>query len=237
MALRNKVLAVGLILSITLPCMAGMWMASPGKGSHAVVAAGGVEGFEGTGAPAGWATSGADIDYDSTASPITGAQSLAMADPVGADQSATYDFPEDADTVWIAFKYRESADPAVSTGEFCRLLNSSNTVLAFWRTQTNGTLVFRVTSTNSTTVVDMTANTVYRVKMKYTKGTGADETLEMWAVTDGSGSWGTSQILTNGADTTRADKLQFNQAANNNITMTWDNVKVSTSDIAIADID
>jgi hypothetical protein len=32
MALRNKVLIAGVVLSISLPCMAGMWMAGPGKG-------------------------------------------------------------------------------------------------------------------------------------------------------------------------------------------------------------
>ena len=58
--------------------------------------AAGVEGFEGTGAPTNWtdlAIGGQLVNWDYTASPLAGAQSLFLADSTADGRIALYDLP------------------------------------------------------------------------------------------------------------------------------------------------
>jgi hypothetical protein len=214
-----------------------IWMVNP---YNFVVTGNYDEGFEGIGIPTNWidldSGPGAS-DWDYTTAPISGAQSLFLPDPSSGAAEVAYDFPEDADEIWAAFKYKVSADPASSTSDIVWFTSSVPADLARLRQATNGTITCLVDATASGTIIDLTPGSVYRFKLRYVKGTGSNEVLEVWIVADGSGSWGTSTSQTNGTSTARAGRLKFNGAATHNSDKTIDNVKVSTADIAITDLD
>ena len=235
MELRSKLI---LALAIFIPCVAfgGSWQMGPGKGSHA--SADVAEGFEGTGAPTNWSdisTGGLTVNWDYTTAPIDGAQSLFLQDPAANARTALYDFPL-ADEIWVAWRYRPSADPATNAG-ILNIIDAGTNALGVVRTQTNGTIVILVTSTQSATIIDMTPGTDYRIKVRWKKGTGANEELQIWAATEAAGAWGATVSQTNGTSTAQADAIYFQAAAAFNIDQVIDNVLVKTSDITWSELD
>jgi hypothetical protein len=206
---------------------------------HGSVITGPGEGFEGTGAPALWtdtSTSGS-VDWDYTTSPLYGSQSLFGADTSSGVREVTYNFPEDADEIWIALRFRMSADPAAAANWFITLLDSGTNVNCHLQIGSTGNLTGHVDTAASTVVRDIAAATTYRIKLRYKKGTGANEELEVWANSEASGTWGTSQVRTNGTTTTRADALILTNTNTGNHDVTWDTVLISTSDIPWSSLD
>lgn len=196
------------------------------------------QGFEGTGAPSLWSDTSVSntVDWDYTASPLVGAQSLFLASPASNYRMATYDFPEDADEIWTAWRMKVTQD--AGNQNICFHIYDTGSSIAGGVLTTSGQFWFYVTNyTPSANVIDMAGGTEYRVKVRYVKGTGSNETIEVWAAANGAGSWGTSQILTNGITTTRADSLRFYMGNTTGHNMTIDNVLVKTSDIAISELD
>jgi hypothetical protein len=92
------------ILLITLPIFAGTWVV-PGKGSHATGGPSFIinEDCEGTGTPSGRAGAG---NWDSTTSPLAGAQSLRLVNQTVDNQSAL----NNAD-LWVKFALKVAALP------------------------------------------------------------------------------------------------------------------------------
>jgi hypothetical protein len=228
---------------ITLLLSAGLASANP-----MVVLTGGAragttelpEGFEGTGVPnAAWSdisTGGQTVNWDYTAAPIAGAQSVQLTDPPSGTKVFLYNFTQDADEIWFAFRYRESADPAGTVG-LVNIIDVGTNGLAVIRIQTNGTLLEMVDAVQGSTVVDLTPGTNYRIKVRYKKGTGANEECQIWAAADSAGAWGTPQQQLNGSSTLRADAIYFQNVPAWNQDQVYDNVIVSTSDIPWSALD
>ena len=236
MELRNKFILAA-VLFVASTSFAGTWIVGPGKGSHA--SANLAEGFEGTGAPTNWSdlsTGGNFVNWDYTTSPIAGAQSMFLQDTAGSTRLALYNFPSLEDEIWVAWRYKASADPAAAV-VMMTVIDVSQNTLAFVRTQTDGTVVILVTSTASATLIDLTPGTSYRFKARWKKGTGANEEFQLWAAAEATGAWSTSVSQTNGTSTVQADAVYFFAQANYNMDQTIDNVLVKTSDISWSELD
>jgi hypothetical protein len=85
-----------------------------------------------------------------------------------------------------------------------------------------GNLTGHVDASASSIVRDIAAAATYRIKLRYKKGTGSNEELEVWANFEASGTWGTSQIRTNGTNTTRADSVVLTNTNTGNHDITLD---------------
>jgi hypothetical protein len=200
---------------------------------------GGLQTFEETGAPTGWTDVGTpSVDWDSTSSPLAGAQTLLMTDVASGGKEVRFDFSEDVDEFWIAFKFSCSAIPASGTPDIFTIKDGSANSLATVRiSPTTGTVNGRVDASSGTTVISIVGGSNYRMKLRYKKGSGANEELQIWCVAEGSGTWGTAQAQTNGTSTARGGILAIYNTAANNLDLKIDNLLVKTSDIAIAEID
>jgi PA14 domain/Chitobiase/beta-hexosaminidase C-terminal domain/Divergent InlB B-repeat domain len=199
--------------------------------------AGGLVTFEGTGIPTLWVdgSTGNTIDWDYTAAPLVGAQSLFMPDPASGDRWANYNYSEVSDTIYVAFWFRTSALPSAEFPIF-EVLDSGNNALASVRLMTNGNVVIRADAVSSASIITMSTNTTYRIKVRYVRGTGANETIQAWCNTNASGAWSSTQTLSNGTSTLQADRASFYNSPNINVNMTIDNVLVKTTDIAWPEI-
>jgi hypothetical protein len=194
------------------------------------------EGFETTGPPSGlWTdtSSGNTVNWDYTTSPLAGTQSLFMADSTTGYREITYDFPEDADEIWIAFRVRHSAIPAANS-IFLTIQDNAGNQLASSRITTGGNLAAAVDTTYGLTAVIIGAGSEWRFKYRYKRGTGANEEFE---VSGGTTSFGTIRSQTNGTSTARAGKLLISEQSNVNADLTIDNVFIRTSDILWSDLD
>ena len=243
MELRSKLILATLLL-VAATSFAGTWMMGPGKGSQAAASGLGVfEGFEGTGVPTQptWSdisTGGNTVNWDYTTAPIVGSQSLFIQDPTSNARTALYDFTGQADEIWVALRYRASADPATNAG-ILNIIDTGTNALGIVRTQTNGTIVILVTATQSATIIDVTPGTNYRIKVRWKKasGLGNDEELQIWAAAESAGAWGATVSQTNGASTNQADAVYFQTVSTFNMDQVIDNVLVKTSDITWSELD
>lgn len=164
-------------LTLTSCAIAGTWMASPGKGSHAAAGGGGPTfllntDFEGTGWPSDW-WSGSSANPDSTTSPLAGAQSMRS---LTSQPAVPASFSEA--TMYAKFMMRVSslADASYILGAG----DGSNT-LFYLILLTDGTLLIDTqTGPSATTVATMSAGTTYYVWLRYTKGTGSNGIYRVW---------------------------------------------------------
>jgi hypothetical protein len=237
MARLNNLILVLLVLCLP-EVLADSWNMAPGTGAHgAGIPA--IEGFEGTGIPnALWTdlSSSGTVNWDYSAAPIAGAQSAQMVDVASGQKLFVYDFPQVADEIWCAWRYRESADPAAFQGVF-NIVDSTQSNGATVRVQTNGSVVILVQGTPSAAVIDLTPGADYRIKIRYKRGTLNNEEMEIWAAAEGAGAWGTSVLQNNGTSTTAPDQVYWANPSTSNMDQTIDNVMVSTSDIPWSALD
>ena len=240
-ALRNS-----LLLFLGLSCTAGSWMASPGQpGVHG----GGApvspfiieEGFEGTGAPTNFtqASPGTAANFDYSAAPLTGSQSLYITDPGGSgNANVLVDFTASAaDTMYIAFKWKPTASIA-SSSDIAWFQNAAANVklgALHWRSSDQVLAVTHTGPLSGTTTAAVTAGNTYWIKMRYIKGTGANAQIAMWFSTDGS-AWGSPIQLTNGTQTDQAVVFKWDIFNTRNFDMVVDSVRIDTDDIAITDV-
>ena len=102
---------------------------------------------------------------------------------------------------------------------------------------TAGEVTVFIDSTSSGALYTLATGTIYRIKVRYVRGTGSNETMEIWITSDVEGSWGTSKYVTAiGTSTVRAGRMLFVSWNDKNQDLTIDNVKVSTSDILWTDL-
>jgi hypothetical protein len=179
---------IALLISAALAAANPLVFLSGSPSSGAAV--GGLYTFEETGACAGWVDASTNetstVNWDYSTSPLDGSQSLFLADSTTDDRIAKYDFTEDADEIWIAFRFREWANPAIESQNI-GIEDSAGANLASVMVSTGGNLAFEVTTANSGTVAFLTGGSSYRVKIRYLKGTLNTETMQVWAVAEGLG--------------------------------------------------
>lgn len=133
------------------------------------------EDFEGAGTPAGWSTTGSgSADFDSTVSPLAGAQSLRMdGDP---DNIAAIVTVSEAEIFW-KFQYRPGTLPASPT-DIPLIYDVSFNEIAKISIHTTGQLIAEGGTIFEITADSMSAGTKYWVWGHYKKGTGANAVLE-----------------------------------------------------------
>jgi hypothetical protein len=187
------------------------------------------EDFEGTGTPSGWFRGGA-ADFDYTASPLAGSQSLRNA--TGSDYAVYLSggVLNEAE-VWGKLLFKPEALPstfsqifAVNDGSFNTVfqmvMNSSGTMTV----ADNGAGVFQATSDA------MSAGTLYRLYWHYKKGTGSNGIAEGgFATTDVRPTSGNKYAGGATAVPTANAEEVAPMTAGNGAIWVFDNVQVSTT--------
>lgn len=200
------------------------------------------EGFEGTGLPASWAdnSTGGTRDFDYVSTVLDGSQSLYYQDP-GASNGViirTLTFAGQ-DQIYVSFRVQEVTGHMGSGAIFLYVENSSNTSLGtLTRSGGSGALKAVPAGSAGTGIASPSLSTSLwrKVKVRYTKGTGANSALELWMAASGDAAWGTSVVASDGTATTQAAKVRFNYAAGSTSNgMIIDKVRISTTDIAVGD--
>ena len=246
---NRLLLSLGAIL-VVLFCSAGStWVASPGQ---AGVHGGGApvspfiieEGFEGTGTPTNFTQSspGTAANFDYSAAPLTGSQSLYITDPGGSgNANAQVDFTASAaDTMYAAFKWKPTASIA-SSSDIAWFQNAAANVklgALHWRASDQVLAVTHTGPLSGTITAAITAGNTYWIKMRYIKASGAGNNAQiaLWISTDGL-SWSASPIqLTNGPQTDQAVVFKWDIFHSRNFDMVLDSVRIDTDDIAIEDV-
>lgn len=161
--------------------------------------------FEGPGTPAGWSTTGSgSADFDSTASPLQGAQSLRLdGDP---DSIAAIVTVSEAEIFW-KFQYRTGTLPATPT-DIPLIYDVSFNEIAKISFHSTGQLIAEGGGIFEITTDAMSAGTKYWIWGHYKKGTGANAVLECGfsAADDGRPTSGTKYAgNTNGTQTADAE--------------------------------
>jgi hypothetical protein len=187
------------------------------------------EDFEGTGTPSGWFRGGA-ADFDYTASPLAGSQSLRNA--TGSDYAVYLSGGAlNEAEIWGKLLFKPEALP--STFSQCFLLNdgSFNTIFQMVLNASgtltvadNGAGVFQITTDA------MSAGTLYRLYFHYKKGTGSNGIAEGgFATTDVRPTSGTKYAGgTTGTPTANAQEVGCTQASNS-ATWVFDNLQIATT--------
>lgn len=185
------------------------------------------ETFEGTGTPTGW-FKGGSADFDSTASPLQGAQSLRL--NTSADYANTPSIAEDE--IWGRFLYRPSS--VTDTVNTLILDDAGFTQMMGISLYTDGTLI---ALDNGVGVFDfttdaMSANTTYYVWFHYKKGSGANAVIDVMFDTTcttrpsvGSSKWAGG---TTGVSTSDIEFAQFSSTGS--IVYDYDDLQISNTD-------
>ncbi len=185
------------------------------------------ETFEGTGAPTHWGAGGAGVDWDYTAAPLSGSQSVRCDGAVGASvnySGGTMNHSE----VWFSFLIKFESLPA-GVEYFCELSTDYRL-----RIQSDGTLLVHDASATlvGQTVSAMSAGTAYQVWGHYKKGTGANAVLECSFDTPGSArpnSGNKHAGGTNGDSTANAASVLFGFGSG--AAAVIDNVQFASTDV------
>lgn len=135
------------------------------------------EDFEGTGAPSGWGSSGA-VNFDETGTVLYGSQSLSI------DATASSPYCYKAFTgqsqVQFFFDFQFHSVPG-STGRFAEFDNSGYSTLGYLNLTSAAKLQLEpVGGTVTTGTAILSADTRYRIWIRYTKGSGSNASLEVW---------------------------------------------------------
>ena len=242
MAFLNKALPVIAVLVVVLSCTGATWIAGPGKGAHGAASAFIIEeGFEGAGTPASFtqASPGTAANFDYSAAPLTGSQSLYLTDPGGSgNASALVDFTAcAADTMYAAFKWKPTTAIA-SSSDIIWFQNAAATVklgALHWRASDQVLAVTHTGPLSGTTTAAIVPGNTYWIKMRYIKGTLNNAQIAMWISTDGS-AWGSPIQLTNGPQTEQPVVFKWDIFHSRNFDMVVDSVRIDTDDIAIGDV-
>ncbi len=137
------------------------------------------EDFEGAGAPSGWYGAGG-ADFDSTVSPLAGAQSMRL----NAGEFTLTPTTNEAE-VWVKFRFRMSALPSVAVA-ILSLDDSGFNQEASLGVNTDGTLIVGPVNASSPITVDaLSANVSYDIEFHYIKGTGVNAVLSVGFVAAG----------------------------------------------------
>ncbi len=181
------------------------------------------EDFEGTGMPAGWFNSGAD--FDSTVSPLAGAQSLRVE---GSDYAGSFSINEPE--VYLKFRVKFSALPGTEF-IFISIDNSSFTAeLALGITPTGIIRIYGNTGSGfESTVGTITLGVAYDMRIYFLKGTGSNGVHSVGFVEAGgaiptSGNNYASSVT--GTENENADHVYFTSASSG-VTVDFDNIQLA----------
>lgn len=140
-----------------------------------IAAGGGVtylidEDFEGTGTPSGWFLGGS-ADYDYSATPLSGAQSLRA--PASTDYGFSPSLTPDLTTVWGKVEFKAETLPA-SFSEVITVIDTGFNDNCEIYVNSSGTVTISTGSIFETTVSAMSAGTKYYIWFQFTRNGAAD---------------------------------------------------------------
>lgn len=203
---------LAIILSLLIPAStAANLHPSPGPGRAAVGGASYLidEGFEGTGAPSGWSSTGT-VDWDEATIVHDGSQSFQV-DSTTIDGYGHDTFTGAAD-IYGEFWYYADHIPSTDAAIF-RILNGT-TEIGRIRHRAAGTLqVLATGGTNVATTLSTGEDTWVRIWFHFTQGSGTNATMRVWwATTDTHPGNGDAQYFaqsTNGTSTSQGDAIRL----------------------------
>jgi len=190
------------------------------------------EGFEGTGAPAGWSTVTGSPNYDDATAPApaTGAQSLSLL------AGAAVRTPDtgDASTRYFAFSFINDSADNTSNADILALRNAATTIIGtIYRSATDIFYLNAGTKYSSATALPLTAGTKYFVWMEWVTDPGGS--TGVFRVRVGTtGTYADSTVwkeLTNSDAATNVRYVDFKQSGNGTGRHIFDDYQTSTSPI------
>lgn len=178
------------------------------------------ENFEGTGTPSGW---GGTADFDSTTSPLAGAQSLRVNNQTVQNEAAI-----DNGDLWFKFLFKPNQLPTTDSDIFY-INDASFNELGRIIMETNGKLIATQDGIFEETSSALSSGTMYYVWVRYVKGSGSNSVVQVYFNTsDSRPSFGDSKTAgaSNGSETANVTKLflTFEHIAD------FDNVQVAATD-------
>ena len=183
------------------------------------------EDFEGTGTPSGWGTTGSGTaNFDSTTSPLEGAQSLRLTGTTNIiSTTLTIQEPE----LWWKFRYKPASLPSV-TLRIPLIYDSAFNEIAKIILHTTGQLIVDGGGIFELTTDSLSAGTEYWITGHYKKGSGANAVLECgFSTTDTRPSSGSKYAgATNGTQTANTDLVLLGSG---NIVADFDVVQIATT--------
>ena len=224
MKTRQLIITLALIL-----CAATAWEVRPGFGWQLVAGGGAVdpcagtlicEGFEGTGAPSGWATPDSapniDWDYATSPAPLEGEQSL-MLDSIAKGSMVRLDTPSFTITgniLVVSFRLLPLAVNSVSDVSIA-LRNSSFVTVGTMIIGTNGSLCASVPggTWSCSSGGKVVADTEVYLKLVHVTGTGGDSAMYIYTSQDGA-TWTLADDSTGGTNTTKPANFRFEAMGN-----------------------
>ncbi len=189
------------------------------------------EDFEGTGAPAGWTTDAAGWNFDYTAAPLRGAQSLSVTGSSTGTLRGVYtpaiDFPDHGSIWGIYLIVRMAAIATGGTGRFMEVRRASdNAIQNILRVNTSGMLsIANGTDAGSTGSYDMNGKGEVHLWLRR----NADGSLSGWANTSASHPGGAAMMTGTASNTGKAGNLHIGAARSMN--MIVDTLRVQDSEI------
>ena len=189
------------------------------------------EDFEGTGAPAGWTTDAAGWNFDYTASPLRGTQSLSVTGSTTGTLRGVYTptigFP-DHGSVWGIYMILRMATVATGgTGRFMEVRRlSDNALQNIVRVNTSGVLsLANGSDAGSTGSYDLTGKSEVHLWLRR----NADGSLSGWANTTATHPGGAAMMTGTASNTGRAGNLHIGAARSMNLIV--DALRVQDSEI------
>ena len=138
------------------------------------------------------------------------------------------------DPIYVAFMFKDISGNHTYNGNLVNIMttNLSAFCASFKTSATASTFYVQATGGTGGTTFTLTSNTLYYIKLKYTKGTGANATIECWTSTNGT-DWTARGSSTNGtsASTGGALYLYHYDDGNNYTHYVYDDIRTSASDI------
>lgn len=186
------------------------------------------EDFEGTGAPSGWTadtSNGITVNWDSAVSPLAGDQSVVLTGNSGYGYISSPVFSGN-DTTAIEFMFKPGEVPNFTAAWAVIQDGSGNGLVRIQTFDATGKISasFAPFSDESIWTHELSAATAHTLKVVYTRGTGADAELEIYALIDDE--WTSILSMSGGATTAAAGRVLFLAPTSGSGTFAYDNIKV-----------
>jgi hypothetical protein len=177
---------------------------------------------------------GTGISATST-SPLKGSWS-ALVNPVAATGYSQEDFTA-VDTVYMSFYLLIGSNPDANFSVAQFRNQAAGTNGASIRIKTNGNLVLLDASNNAVGAdYVLSASTTYRVGLRYTKGTGANSTIEMFVAVGDAAFGAADRSSTTSGGTIQIDRARVGATSTVTVTLRSDNIRIDDASMPTDDV-
>lgn len=183
------------------------------------------EGFEGTGTPTNWTTSGSTFNFDATTTPIDGSQ-YATADYNTSSGYISIPISPAMTDVYMGFKLRVRNLPTSSNDIF--EFRGASSYSSYITLRSTGTVQASTSGgAGGSITAAISANTTVFIKLYHHVGSSVDTSLTIWTSPDGT-TWTQKSTSTNGNNYQQIAYMRFYTDIGNNYDI--DTVKIKATD-------